>query len=354
MREYETHRVQAPTGCELHSCWSDPIGVIPSAQCWPCHADEGINANEATPHAELADAAFDAGLVRALASHLHPSLTAAAAAAALKAAWICCSLAADSVDAAQRLAPLAPLLIAHLGGAYGPELVLQCAWALGNIAATGGPAIVATLLAQGLVPSLLAAMHDGARAAASESASADAASTCAWALCAAVESGARSGGDDSSACERGIGATHTSEGSARGASRMGVANALFSARPPCSAAICAAFEQHASAELATEAAWLAVHAVATGTPAAQQLCGAAVWPSVHCALVDALRHAAGSDGAAASTASSTTCSWSPGEAAQVRSIHEYIVLDVCVKLASSRCCALCLTVHVASKWSAAL
>jgi hypothetical protein len=208
--------------------------------------------------------AFTAGLTAALARHLSLSLTPAASSAALKATWLACNVAGESDAAALGMLPITPLLIAHLGGAYGPELVLQSAWALGNIAAAGVE-LGDVLLGQGVVPALLAALWEGAREGAAEPATADAAAVCAWALCAVVE---------------GVGER--------------AANALLDARPggACSRALCAALMQSSAVELAVEAAWLMAHVVATGTPAAQQLCGRSTWPSVHAAAVSAIRSCA--------------------------------------------------------------
>lgn len=80
---------------------------------------------------------------------------------------------------------LAPLLIAHLGGGFGADLPLQCAWALGNLAASS-PAAASRMVAQGAVPALQQLLGQAAKSAL-DTAWADAGSVAAWALCAFVE-----------------------------------------------------------------------------------------------------------------------------------------------------------------------
>lgn len=209
----------------------------------------------------LIETAERAGITCALALHLQLHLTAGTAAAALKASWIACNIAGGSEAGARSALPVAPLLIAHLGGGYGADLVVQCAWTLGNLCAWG-QGIAEVLMMQGFVPALLQAVADTAKTAQSDVAAADAAAGCTWALATLVQAAGRP-----------------------------AANALIAAKPggTLGRVLCAALSTDADAELRIEAAWLLAHIAATGTPSAQQLCGAAVWPAVHSAAIAALR-----------------------------------------------------------------
>lgn len=70
-----------------------------------------------------------------------------------------------------------------------------------------------------------------------------------------------------------------------------MANALLASRLPLGRVAAGALEQRTSGECALATAWLCTDVVATGTPAAAQLAGAAVWPAVRdslrCAAVEA-------------------------------------------------------------------
>lgn len=154
-----------------------------------------------------------------LCRHLPCSLTSPhAAASAVKVVVIAIGLShAAPLLSRRALLPAAPLLIAHLGGGYGNDLVLLCAWALGALveASTGpggswggtptdaqpsgrlqmeatphatvprvqlsaGMHVVRVLHAQGATHALLAALHAGTIAAGA--AAAECAAVCAWAL----------------------------------------------------------------------------------------------------------------------------------------------------------------------------
>eukprot|EP00892_Ulva_mutabilis_P000283 jgi/Ulvmu1/10255/UM060_0056.1 len=129
---------------------------------------------------QLAHVALQAGLVPLLATNLGPSLRSRAAVGAVKASYIACNLAAHLPEAADEIIKLGPLLIAHVGLTYGPALCLQCAWAVGNLAAAA-PAAATVLLCQGAVPTLLSVLDDAARTLL-DTELASAGATCAWAL----------------------------------------------------------------------------------------------------------------------------------------------------------------------------
>lgn len=98
--------------------------------------------------------ALKAGLIELLGTNLSLSLTPQSALGALKASYIACNLAADSVEAAGALLKLSPVLIAHVGLSYGSALCTQCAWTLSNLAILS-PVAASTLVAQGAIPTLL-------------------------------------------------------------------------------------------------------------------------------------------------------------------------------------------------------
>lgn len=128
------------------------------------------------------DAALRAGLVRVLASALKPALPAAeTASAALQASWIAADMVAEHPPCRPALLQLSPLLIAHLAGSYGPDLSLQCAWTLANLAAADGAA-APVLLTQGAAHALAQLLDEGVRQGSSARAR-DAAATAGWALC---------------------------------------------------------------------------------------------------------------------------------------------------------------------------
>lgn len=159
-----------------------------------------------------------AALPALLCKHLPCSLTTpAAAAAAVKVVVVAIGLTrATPALCRAAILPGAPLLIAHLGGGYGSDLVLLCAWALGALITcaehacgatnakapsqtapdtdasmdtpsagqrrqpSAGAQVVQVLHAQGAGHALLAAMHAGAHAA--DAAAAESAAVGAWAL----------------------------------------------------------------------------------------------------------------------------------------------------------------------------
>jgi hypothetical protein len=216
-----------------------------------------------------------------LTKHLRINIaTRVEAAAAVKSVCIACDLisaAPQLVSAA--LLPAAPLFISHLGGGYGPDLVLLCAWAIAGLAEASDVDSAArtptqTLIAQGATQALLAAGAAGAVS--GSSAGADASATCMLALTRILASCAQ---------PHILGAPRL--GPDAPLSALKIANTLLAASPPLGRVASSALAQRHSGALAVEAAWLCAEVVATGTPAAAQLAGAATWPQVHQATVDA-------------------------------------------------------------------
>lgn len=239
-----------------------------------CHA---ADASSHTYH-QLATVALETGLVAMLAPNLSLALRSRAAVGALKASHIICNIAANLPDAVAEVIKVSPLLVAHLGLAYGPALCLQCAWALGNMAAAS-QAAAATLLAQGAIPALLHVVSDAARAS-DDTATASAGATCAWALSNIV---------------RGIGGPRA-------------ANVLLSSSDPRpEAALSRALASlHAAPDLVAEAAWLLVHTLRWAAPGSQQLaCREAISHSVCAALEAAV--ASTSEAAATCLSASREC-----------------------------------------------
>jgi hypothetical protein len=85
----------------------------------------------------------------------------------------------------------------------------------------------------------------------------------------------------------GAGSLHPRLGPDARPSAAKIANTLLAASPPLGKVASSALAQRGSGALAAEAARLCAAVVATGTPAAAQLTGAATWPQVHAAAVDA-------------------------------------------------------------------
>lgn len=166
------------------------------------------------------------------------SLRSRAAVGALKASYIVCNLAAYLPESVGDIVKLSPLLIAHVGLTYGPALCLQCAWALGNMAAAT-PAAAAVLLAQGAIPTLLDILTAAARSPA-DAALAAAGATCAWALSNIV----------------------------RGTGTPKAANVLLSCCDPRldAAAQRVLLSRQADADLLLEAAWLLAHTLRSAAP----------------------------------------------------------------------------------------
>lgn len=212
-----------------------------------------------------------------LAPNLSLAMTPRAAVGALKASYIVCNVAANLPEAVPQITKLSPLLIALLGLAYGPALCLQCAWALGNMAAASQTA-ASTLQAQGAIPALLDIIGDASRASEDVSVAA-AGATCAWAL-------------SNIMC---------------GVPGPKAANVLLSTSDPRLEAVVKRLLMSASAatDLVVETAWLLVHTLRSATPGSQQLaCRDTIAHSVFAAAEAAT--AAASEEAAERLASSRT------------------------------------------------
>lgn len=174
---------------------------------------------------------------------------------------------------------LSPLLIALVGLTYGPPLCLQCAWALGNMAAAS-QATAAVLLAQGAVPALLDIVNDASRTPA-DAPLAYAGATCAWALANIV---------------RGIGGPKA-------------ANVLLSCPEPRLEATVprVLLARHTDANLLAETAWLLAYTLRWASPGSQKLACRA--PISHSALAALEAAAAALDPALAAALAESREHW---------------------------------------------
>jgi importin subunit alpha-1 len=90
-----------------------------------------VNADDPPPY----QAALKAGVIPLLAGALQPLQAGTSALEAVfEASWALTNLAVGDTDIVKAVVPLAPILIAHVGGESGLSIAEQCAWALGNIA----------------------------------------------------------------------------------------------------------------------------------------------------------------------------------------------------------------------------